>query len=113
MTEGWIGVDFDGTLVEYHEYLGPGRYGLPIPLMIERVKTWLAAGQQVKIVTARAESPTEVRAIQRWCREHLGEVLEVTASKDYRMLESCGMIAHAGLNAIRGGNCESLSRIRD
>lgn len=87
MTEDWIGVDFDGTLVEYHEYLGPGRYGPPVPLMVERVKNWLIHGQTVKIVTARAESPVEIRAIQRWCQEHLGTVLEVTASKDYRMLE--------------------------
>ena len=59
---GWIGVDFDGTLAEYHGYIGPKRYGDPIPAMMERVKEWLAAGVKVKIVTARAADPDEARA---------------------------------------------------
>lgn len=40
-TSGWIGVDLDGTLAEYHGW-GNGEIGDPVPAMLERVKKWLA-----------------------------------------------------------------------
>jgi len=49
---GWIGVDFDCTLAEYHGWNG-GELGPPIPAMVERVKAWLAEGREVRIFTAR------------------------------------------------------------
>ena len=51
---GWIGVDLDGTLAEYHEWVGIHHIGKPIPLMLERVKKWLAQGKDAKI----CRSPT-------------------------------------------------------
>ena len=36
---GWIGVDLDGTLAEYHGWKGSEHIGPPIPLMVERVKS--------------------------------------------------------------------------
>jgi hypothetical protein len=87
MDEGWIGVDFDGTLVEYHDWQGEGVYGAPIPAMVERVRGWVAAGIQVRIFTARAYSQIDLNGIVAWCLEHLGYALPVTARKDYQMIE--------------------------
>lgn len=98
--KGWIGVDFDGTLATYEWGQFPV-LGEPIPRMVNRVKKWLAEGLDVRIVTARvADSkddggePTTYSppAIQRanielWCLHHLGQVLEVTSSKDGGMKE--------------------------
>lgn len=86
-SEGWIGVDWDGTMVEYFGWLGQGQYGPPIPLMVNRVKKWLADGMLVKVVTARAADPFEVRAIGKRCEEIFGVALPVTDRKDYRMIE--------------------------
>lgn len=91
----WIGVDLDGTLAHYEpgEPYDPTFVGEPIPLMVERVKGWIAEGREVRILTARmaVDSPQEhwdVRsAIQDWCAAHLGKVLEVTCIKDHGMIE--------------------------
>ena len=95
MSEGWIGVDLDGTLAEYHGWDGLSTIGVPLPLMVERVKGWLAEGKNVKIFTARAEVGVQseidrdiaVSAVQSWCRRHLGQVLEITATQDMHMIE--------------------------
>lgn len=51
---GWIGVDFDGTLADYSQgWRGAGHLGAPVPLMLDRVKRWLAEGRQVRVFTAR------------------------------------------------------------
>lgn len=50
---GWIGVDFDGTLATYTKWEGPTVVGEPIPLMVARVKQWIAEGKDVRIFTAR------------------------------------------------------------
>lgn len=86
---GWIGVDFDGTLATYagnHAILGE-----PIPLMVNRVKFWLARGYAVKIFTARVSIKDEtiradiVTAMEQWCVTHIGKKLEVTCVKDIYM----------------------------
>lgn len=94
---GWIGVDLDGTLAEYHGW-GDGGIGKPIPAMVNRVKAWLEAGVTVKIVTARVgftcRSDFERNAmkgqrdmIDAWCLHVFGQKLEITASKDLAMIE--------------------------
>lgn len=86
----WIGVDFDGTLAYYDGWKGAGVLGEPIPLMVDRVRKWLTDGRKVKIMTARAADDNEgieEAAIQEWCQEHLGQVLEVTNIKDQGMEE--------------------------
>lgn len=83
---GWVAVDLDGTLAEYGGWKGAGHIGKPIPKMLERVKRWLAAGVAVRIFTARAGDPETVPHIEAWCREHVGQVLPVTATKDYGMI---------------------------
>jgi hypothetical protein len=90
---GWIGVDLDGTLAEYTGYQGPGHIGAPIPAMVTRVKDWLRAHKDVRIFTARAsnENDDEREAFltqwKWWSKQHLGQVLKVTATKDYQMCE--------------------------
>jgi len=86
--DGWIGVDLDGTLAEYHGWVSELHIGLPIPKMIERIKGWLDKGIKVKIVTARAaHGSLVIETIQRWCIDNIGVPLEVTNQKDYGMIE--------------------------
>lgn len=95
----WIGVDLDGTLAYYDEWRGVDYIGRPIPLMVARVKQWLDDGQDVRVFTARfAEHGQRVNAqgtevidaitpIQKWCLEHIGQVLPVTNVKDFDLIE--------------------------
>ena len=95
VTKRWIGVDLDGSLAHFgcdwpNDYTLIGK---PIPLMVERVKRWLAEGEDVRIFTARMDCfhpifghvPAEkVRApIEAWCLKHLGKILPITNRKDY------------------------------
>lgn len=94
---GWIGVDLDGTLAEYHDPCRANEIGAPIPAMVDRVKAWLSEGREVRVFTARAsnnippgvEGTVEdaVTAIHRFCIEQFGIPLVVTCEKDYRMIE--------------------------
>jgi hypothetical protein len=83
----WIGVDLDGTLVNHDQYIHDCVVGDPIVPMLNRVRVWLAQGIKVKIMTARASSPSAIRAIQAWLVSHGLPVLEVTDTKDYAMRE--------------------------
>lgn len=97
---GWTGVDLDGTLAHYERVeVWNGEIGPPIPRMVERVKAWLADGEDVRIVTARVAPyrfndsgddvarsvDQQLQAIQAWCQAHLGVVLPITCAKDYGM----------------------------
>lgn len=92
---GWVGVDLDGTLAEYKGWVHELHIGNPIPAMVERVKSWLAEGKEVKIFTARVAPHANAdrnledvrRMIEMWCEEHLGQVLQVTCMKDHGMIE--------------------------
>lgn len=92
---GWIGVDFDGTIAEYHGWRGEGHLGEPIPAMVNRVRGWLAVGQEVRVFTARIsasqDGPEGVErmrhAIEDWCARHVGQRLAVTNVKDFQMIE--------------------------
>jgi hypothetical protein len=94
--QGYIAVDLDGTLSVYTKGdYNSFKVGPPIPKMVNRVKLWLAEGKKVKIFTARANPNTEtperlekcLQVIREWCQEHLGQVLEITCSKDYHCYE--------------------------
>lgn len=83
----WIGVDLDGTLAEYKGW-GDGSIGKPIPKMMDRVKQWLAEGQLVKIFTARAyPDGSQIPMIHEWLVKNGLPKLEVTATKNYDMIE--------------------------
>lgn len=91
---GWIGVDLDGTLAEYDGWRGVHHIGKPVPKMLERVRQWLAEGKEVRIFTARVGPQNDINdnirareAIAKWCVEHLGQELPMTATKDFAMLE--------------------------
>lgn len=61
--------------------------------MVERVKAWLARGQEVRIFTDRACLPAGpdldqcIAVIESWCVEHIGQALPVTCAKDSCMAE--------------------------
>jgi hypothetical protein len=100
---GWIGVDFDGTIAHYDGWVSGDHLGAPIPNMVNRVKAWLAQGHTVKIFTARVGctglrtdkgnvdgdefAAHQRKLIEAWCIEHIGVPLEVTATKDFGMIE--------------------------
>jgi hypothetical protein len=103
---GWIGVDLDGTLAEYHGW-NDGIIGKPVAKMVDRVKRWIAQGREVRIFTARAFVSTydccdaglrlthepphipdcPIGAIAAWSLEHIGVALPVTCTKDFGMVE--------------------------
>lgn len=82
----YIAVDLDGTLAYYDKWRGAEHIGEPIPLMLTRVKHWLAEGRCVKIFTARASVPEHVPYVKAWLAEHGLPNLEVTNIKDYGMI---------------------------
>jgi len=86
--EGWIGVDLDGTLAYYDEWRGEEHIGEPIIPMFNRIIMWLSQGINVKIFTARAVlGERQVKIIQDWCVAYGLPPLEVTATKDFTMIE--------------------------
>ena len=97
----WIGVDFDKTLATEVEFTGPDSLGDPIEPMVDRVKQWLADGEDVRIFTGRVGphpsyykdgrpiDPDFARkaraAIEAWCLRVFGRVLPITNQKDFGM----------------------------
>ena len=100
----WIGVDLDGTLAHYDGWMGADPIGDPIPKMVHRVRQALSQGKRIKIFTARvgigagfsdvsqaadtiefADHQREI--IQNWTEKYFGVRLEVTAQKDFLMIE--------------------------
>ena len=108
MTAGWVGVDLDGTLAKYDRWHGPDIIGDPIPTMADRVKDWIACGQEVRIFTARVSTDSSAKrnlevqiargAISAWCVKHLGRELPITCSKDFGMImlydDRCVQVEH-------------------
>jgi len=83
----WIGVDLDGTLAYYDGWKGPEVIGPPVEVMLARVKAWQAAGQEVRIFTARAGIPEQIPYVAAWLEKHgLGGML-ITNVKDMEMME--------------------------
>jgi len=92
----WIGFDLDGTLAEYDEKGGSGgAIGKPIKAMVDRVKTLLDQGEEVRIFTARAGDSAEVKKVKEWLKENGLDGLKVTNVKD------SGMKFHFDDKAIR------------
>lgn len=94
MSEPWIGVDLDGTLAHYEEWLGIYHIGDPVPEMLARVMAWLQQGRKVKLFTARVSVSPEhysldeiIGHIHDWCERHGLPRLEVTCTKDLHMVQ--------------------------
>jgi hypothetical protein len=90
---GWIAVDLDGTLIEYHGWVSGQSFGKPVPQMVERVQSWLDKGIDVRIFTARAAHFNEPggeehkKGIENLCVQLFGQVLPITNQKDFHMIE--------------------------
>ncbi len=82
--DDWIGFDLDGTIA-YYESGHTGTIGEPIEPMIARLREHLAAGDCVKIMTARANTPKWIPLIQDWLEAQGLPRLEVTSIKDRQM----------------------------
>lgn len=113
---GWIGVDLDGTLAFSGPTLDPLGIGDPVPLMLRRVKHWVNTGRRVKIFTARAADPFQVRKIHLWCAQHGLPELPVTCEKDASMIalwddRAVGVVTDLGipLLPVRLGFWQRLS----
>lgn len=109
---GWIGVDLDGTLAFYDGWKGVEHIGEPVPLMLERVKNWIAEGREVRIFTARAMQKSSIPYILDWCKLHIGVELRVTNVKDFRMTElwddrAVGVVHNTGL--VKSGEEDNVS----
>lgn len=96
MKYGWIAVDLDGTLAYLEQPYNVYKVGDPIPEMLARVKQWIQEGQEVRIFTARVaydekHGATFVQAqrvlIQEWCERYIGEVIPITAEKNFDMIQ--------------------------
>jgi hypothetical protein len=81
-TAGWIGFDFDGTLVT-HEHPAIGSL---VPLMVDLLVKYIVKGHRVKIMTARGGDPKEVQKVKNFLVSEGLPPLEVTNKKDYQML---------------------------
>jgi hypothetical protein len=89
-TKNHILVDLDGTLAYYDGPSG-GEVGRPIQCMVERVRSVLDNGGNVKIFTARAaegdpmyteeERQLRLQKIEEWCLKTFGKKIEITATK--------------------------------
>lgn len=89
---GWIAVDLDGTLAEYHGWKGIEHIGPPVRAMVDRVEAWLLEGKTVKIFTARVscaepERTEVISHIHDWCDANMLPRLDVTCVKDFGMIE--------------------------
>lgn len=91
---GWIGVDLDGTLAHYDNWVSEKHIGAPVMPMLERVQRWIAEDRyDVKIFTARVGCETQreieevTTSINQWCDDNGLPRLEVTCKKDYQMVE--------------------------
>lgn len=98
----WIGFDLDGTLAMWDAEAPITKIGPPVDRMVMKYKEHRALGHDARIVTARVAACGDSNAsgvvdsqsfadeqrklIEAWCLEHLGEVIPVTASKDFGMI---------------------------
>lgn len=83
----WIGVELDGTLAEMGSH-NRSDIGKPVDGMLNRVKAWLNEGNyEVRIFTARAGDPAQVRKVNDWLSQYKLGGLTVTNIKDADMIE--------------------------
>jgi len=82
----WHAIDLDETLAK-GPVLDLNKIGPPVPSMLDKVKTWLDKGEEVRIFTARASSPECIPLIEEWCKTHIGRILPITNVKDYGMID--------------------------
>jgi broad specificity phosphatase PhoE len=85
----WYGCDLDGTLCKPAESYDGTAIGAPIKTMIDKVKSLIACGKEVRIFTACIADDVDGKkeaAIKAWCKTHIGRELPVTNEKDPGMV---------------------------
>lgn len=82
MADGWVGVDFDGTLATQGDL---NHTGSPIEPMMQRVRQWLAEGREVRILSARGCLPEQTAIVQDWLERYGLPRLALTNVKDFSM----------------------------
>ncbi|ACN15657.1 hypothetical protein HRM2_25630 [Desulforapulum autotrophicum HRM2] len=85
-SQGWIGVDLDGTLANSERSFTLAKIGEPVPKMAELVRSMVKSGVRVKIFTARAGDTEQVQLVKTWLRTNGFPDFEVTNVKDYDMI---------------------------
>lgn len=76
-----IAIDLDGTLAEYHGWVGDHHIGPPIPRMLSFVNELINDGKQVVIFSARADNPKAIEHIRIWLKRHGLPDLHITNIK--------------------------------
>lgn len=113
MSAGWVGFDFDGTLVTYNSGdASKGEIGQPVWPMVAKARALLTRGIEVRIVTARVSGDNEEHVgrwrtrIEHWAIQHLGQMVKVTCSKDYSMMclyDDRAIAVEHGTGRVLGG----------
>jgi hypothetical protein len=86
VSQGWIGVDLDGTLANSDGHMTLAKIGEPVQKMAELVHSMVKSGVRVKIFTARAGDSEQVQLVKAWLLENGFPDFEVTNVKDYDMI---------------------------
>lgn len=89
-TEPWYGFDLDKTLFKFDKFKGSLDIGAPIDgpgTAMEALKEHLAAGHNVRILTARVSGKNDpygkiARTIQARLQNYIGQAVPVTSEKD-------------------------------
>jgi len=86
----WYGFDLDGTLARYDGWVSPDHIGEPVDAMINKAKSIIEQGYEIRIFTARVSVPEQkdaaTKAIQDWCESHGIGRPKVVCCKDYQMV---------------------------
>ena len=114
-------VDFDGTLAVYDGWKGATSLGNPVPKMLQKVKKWIAQGDEVVIFTTRIcvndtwTKPEELepvkKAIEDWCVKYLGVKLEITCEKGFFNVSYDDKVEHIQRNTGSSREEELLALI--
>lgn len=93
MSKAWVGFDLDGTLAYYDGWQGFEHIGEPIEEIVDYAKRLLAAGVEIRVMTARVATEQSFEdweaaqiAVRKWCVAQFGQEIVVTAEKDFNML---------------------------
>ncbi len=89
----YYAVDLDGTLAQYTDTGNLLEIGLPVPLMLQRVQSWIRDGKEVRVITARVNSEDNPHSsrqraeIEKWLKKYVGKTLPITCKKSHNMMQ--------------------------
>lgn len=108
----YIGFDLDGTLAHHAPGDSTDTVGPPIAANVARARAYLDAGEEIRIITARAwsgyeDAPHQISMIEAWCEVWLGRIVPVQAHKCGRMhalFDDRAVAVERNTGVILGGN---------